>query len=110
MHPVDPQPRPSREHQIEAERLLLAALCQQTLEHAAREEVLLRLSHRKFAHAEHQLVFWALSQLPARDPSTIRELLATRLTLMGFPDFDIDHFFSTPPSSERDISALLERL
>ena len=110
IHSVNAPRRTNGERQIEAERLLLAALCQQTLPASIREETHQLLAKRKFAHAEHQLVFWALSELPAREPSMIRELLATRLTLMGFPDFDIDHLFDTPPPPEREIPALLEAL
>jgi hypothetical protein len=96
--------------QIEAERLLLTALCQQALDASAREEVLRHFAARKFAHPEHQIVFWALSQLPAREPSIIREVLATRLTVMGFPDLDVSAFFDGPPLPDRKIPALLRIL
>lgn len=102
--------RSTPERQIDAERLLLTALCQQTISQSAQEEVLRHFAARKFAHAEHQVVFWALSQLPARDPAIIRELLATRLTVMGFPDLDFDVFFKGPVPSESEISTLLQLL
>jgi hypothetical protein len=98
------------ERQIEAERLLLGALCQQTLDATAREDVLRHFATRKFAHAEHQVIFWALARLPAREPAVIREILATRLTVMGFPDLDVSAFFDAPPLEDRKIPALLRIL
>ena len=103
-------PERQEDRRIEGERLLLAALCQQRLDAATREEVLRHFSTRKFAHPEHQVVFWALSQLPAKEPSIIREVLATRLTVMGFPDLDVSAFFGAPALPDRDISALLRVL
>ena len=104
------RPERQEDRRIEAERLLLTALCQQTLDATAREDVLRHFSTRKFAHPEHQVLFWALSQLPAREPAIIREVLATRLTVMGFPDLDVSAFFDAPALPDRDISALLRVL
>ena len=103
-------PQRQKERQIEAERLLLAALCRQTLDTKAREEVFQHFASRKFTHPEHQVVFWALAQLPPREPAIIREVLATRLTIMGFPDLDVNAFFDTAPLPNRKIPALLRLL
>jgi hypothetical protein len=103
-------PERENERQIEAERLLLGAICQQTLDATAREDVLRHFASRKFARPEHQVVFKALSQIPAREPAIIREVLATRLTVMGFPDLDVSAFFDAPPLPDRKVFALLRLL
>lgn len=107
---VQAQPQSTRERQIEAERLLLSALCQRSLPESTQEDVLRNFAKRKFAHPEHQLVFWALSKLLAKEPAVIQELLAARLTLLGFPDLDFKIFFESPVPAPTEIPALLQLL
>lgn len=95
---------------IEAERRLLTALCQRSLPLSTLEQVCVRLGTRKFAHFEHLLIFSALSRIPARTPLQLRELLASRLTLLGFPDIDVTCFLEDRPPAESEIPALLARL
>jgi hypothetical protein len=100
----------ARERQAQAERRLLAGLCQGSLSQQIREDVQRRLAARKFADPEHDVIFQALSTLPNGEPERIRVALLTRLTRLGFPDLDLESLFTIVPPSETEIPALLELL
>ena len=64
-------------------------------------EPMRRLARHRFRDPVHQEIFNTLGELrkiapPGSQawPATVREHLASRLTLKGFPDFDIDILFS----------------
>ena len=93
-----------------AERRLLAALCQNALDPAARIEVLRRLAGCVFADPEHEVIFRALANVPVSDPERARAALGIRITRLGFPDFDLDPFFNITPPDVSEFAALFALL
>ena len=93
-----------------AERRLLAALCQNALDPAARNEVLRRLAGYAFADPEHEVIFRALANVPVSDPERARAALGVRITRLGFPDFDLDPFFTVTPPDVFEFAALFALL
>ena len=95
---------------VEAERQLLAALCQNSLDADTRAEVLRRLARCVFADPEHEVIFRALTKLPEHDPERGRIELGVRVTRMGFPDFDLEPFFNVAPPDTSEVAALFALL
>jgi hypothetical protein len=98
------------ERRIEVERLLLAALCQGTLDDESREELLRRLEKHAFATPDHEIVFRALRKLPALNPERMREALAATVTRMGFPDVDMNVFLQPHAFAQGNLADLLREL
>ncbi len=94
------------DERVLAERRLLAALCQNALDPAARIEVLRRLAGYTFADPEHEVIFRALATMPVTDPERARAALGIRITRLGFPDFDLDPFFNITPPDVSEFAAL----
>jgi hypothetical protein len=95
---------------VSAERGLLAAVCQNSLDPAARLDVLRRLARYAFADPEHEVIFRALANMPVTDPERARTALGIRITRSGFPDFDLDPFFSITPPAASEFAALFALL
>lgn len=79
------------------------------------DEQLRRLAGYRFADPTHQIVFDALSEFRRHDAGgsntgqeTLREYVARRLTLRGFPDVDLEAIFR--PRSAAEPEADLQRL
>ena len=102
--------RDDRDKRIAAERRLLAAVCQNTLDAAARFEVMQRLAECALADPEDEVIFRALTKLPAGDPERTRMELGARITRLGFPDFDLDPFFNIAPADASELPALFAML
>ena len=98
--------RDDRDKRIGAERRLLAAVCQNTLDAGARFAVMQRLAECALADPEHEVIFRALTKMPAGDSERTRIDLGVRVTRLGFPDFDLDPFFSITPAGASEIPAL----
>jgi DnaB-like helicase N terminal domain len=95
----------------EIERRLLAALCAATLDRKTRAQILKRLSAHTFANPDHEIIFQALRKMPPRATGRqIRETLSSRLTLLGFPDIDVEPIFELSPPSSDTITQLLQQL
>jgi hypothetical protein len=92
------------------ERQLLAALCSQALDHKARTAILKGLAAHRFANADHEVIFQAISKMPHASGERIRETLRSRLTRLGFPDIDVEPIFELVPESAEEIEALLRKL
>jgi hypothetical protein len=99
-----------RDKRIGAERRLLAAVCQNTLDSAARFAVMQRLAECSLADPEDEVIFRALTKMSATDPERTRSDLGVRITRMGFPDFDLDPFFNIAPAGASEIPALFALL
>lgn len=97
----------SRNQIIEAERRLLAALCQDSLSPTARAQIHQQLARHRFQLPENQIILQAISELPASTPEGMRKTLQAKLTRMGFPDTDTDALFHSEPIAENDLVALL---
>ena len=99
-----------RESRIEAERKLLAALCQGALDARTRGTILQRLKHYVFAEPDHEVLYRALATMPAVDPADARQALTQAVTRLGFPDVDLDSLFTLSPPKPAEVAALLELL
>ena len=107
-----------RAARIAAERQLLAALCQGSLDARTRETALRRLARHHFAEPEHEVIFQAIEKLPTEKPPNAgrdatkdtREKLIAALMRRGFPDLDIEPFFSMAAPSGNEVSKLLEEI
>jgi|ERR1700735_3249936 hypothetical protein len=82
-----------RAHLEDRERIYLALLCQGLLSDALRAEVQDLLARHPWEYADHRAVFEALSGWHVEHVA-IRDGLPARLTLIGFPDTDIEFYFS----------------
>jgi hypothetical protein len=98
--------REEHEKRVGAERRLLAAVCQNTLDAAARFDVMQRLAECALIDPEHEVIFRALTKMAAGDPERTRTELGVRITRMGFPDFDLDPFFNIVPAGASELPAL----
>jgi replicative DNA helicase len=101
----------SREHRIQAERTLLAALCRATLAPESRSAILARLNNHAFAAADHQVIYRALASISSSaDRADLPRTLAQAVTRLGFPDLDLDVLLHTPPPTAQEISAAFDQL
>lgn len=101
---------PVREARTEAERRLLAALCQNVLGSRARAEVMRCFRNHRFAHPDHEVIYRALATSPIGEPADIRATLAQAVTRLGFPDMDLDSLFDTPAPTPEKIAAWIQEL
>jgi DnaB-like helicase N terminal domain len=99
-----------REERIEAERKLLAALCQSGVSAEARAEILRLLKLHAFAEPDYQVIFRALAAMPTTGSSDTRQALTQAVTRMGFPDLDLDGLFEEYSPAADEIAGLLDRL
>jgi hypothetical protein len=95
---MDPARR--REH----ESAVLRALCQGALDADARKRAFALLRGYSFQERMHRVVFDVLAESPGDDPRALRESLAARLTIRGFPEVDLEPFFA-PPALDADRAA-----
>jgi len=107
---VEPTSVRDRDERIAAERLLLAALCQHTLDDATCRELVARLAFHNFSIPDHEILFRALSPLVQAAPQQIKDAVKTRVTLFGFPDLDVEPFFVAAPPSAGEVRELLKQL
>jgi hypothetical protein len=65
---------------------------------ATRAIILTKLLAHHWQDPEHRVVFEALTALPGRQASALREQLPAQATRMGFPDVNWDAYFATGPA------------
>lgn len=99
-----------RQEQIEAERKLLTALCQSTVDARMRATILQRLKDHIFVEPDYEVIYRAMAAMPAIDSADVRETLARAVTRLGFPDLDCDTLFTAAPPKPAEVAALLESL
>jgi hypothetical protein len=63
---------------------------------ATRSTILAKLLPHHWQDPEHRVVFEALTALPGRQPSALREQLPAQATRMGFPDVNWQNYFAAP--------------
>ena len=78
------------ENEIESLRML----CDGRTTQASRVELLVSLKSHPFLNHEHEVVFESICFLLPRGP-ILRERLTVHLNNRGFPDIDLDKYFST---------------
>jgi hypothetical protein len=94
--PTKPNP-----HDVpELESKILRALCSNPSppadNPAARVTILAKLRPHRWQDPEHQVIFEALTALPGRQTSALREQLPAQATRMGFPDVNWQKYFAAP--------------
>lgn len=113
---MDPQPAaPSKIEGaprlvLEREFQALRALCQDTGQRAFWHRGTALLADYRFRDPLHQLVFDSLRELDSAAPDNIRDQLLQRLTVKGFPDVEIEHFFHGHAVSADQAIAIMEQL
>jgi hypothetical protein len=107
---MDRPAKTSRDEQIEAERKLLTALCQSTLDAHMRATILRRLQEHIFVEPDYDVIYRALAAMPEVGSADIRETLARAVTRLGFPDVDFDSLFNAALPSPAEVEGLLESL
>jgi hypothetical protein len=63
---------------------------------AKRATILAQLRTHHWHDPEHRVVFEALTALPGRQASELREQLPAQATRMGFPDVNWQNYFAAP--------------
>jgi hypothetical protein len=63
---------------------------------AKRATILAQLRAHHWQDPEHRVVFEALTLLPGRQASDLREQLPAQATRMGFPDVNWQNYFAAP--------------
>ncbi len=87
---------------LDLESRILRALCTGQSAFAApgthhvsgRATILTQLRAHRWQVPEHRVVFEALTLLPGRPSTELREQLPAQVTRMGFPDVNWDHYFA----------------
>jgi hypothetical protein len=84
---------------LDLESRILRALCSnpspRTDNSAARANILAQLRPHHWQDSEHRVVFEALTALPGRDATELREQLPAQATRMGFPDVNWENYFAS---------------
>lgn len=84
-----------RETQFVAELRALRTLCDESIARNLRQNLIQSLGPRSFADPEHQVVFESIVALFPRGPIR-QEQLRVHLNNRGFPDTDVEKYFSSP--------------
>jgi hypothetical protein len=85
----------NREKQHVAELRALRTLCDESIPRNLRQNLIQSLGPRSFADPEHQVVFESIVALFPRGPIRA-EQLRIHLNNRGFPDTDVEKYFSSP--------------
>ena len=93
---------------IAAERDLLRLLCSILVKPVTRVELCRLVDPEKFVDATQRIVFEEIRALGAVDSKRLLEILPTRVTNRGFPDFDLDEILTPKLVSEQDIENLFQ--
>jgi hypothetical protein len=99
---------------VDLESGILRALCGNPYSHldnsAARAMILAQLRPHLWQDSEHRVVFEALTALPGRNATELREQLPAQATRMGFPDVNWESYFASAaadPAIETLVAELL---
>jgi hypothetical protein len=99
---------------LDLESRILRALCSnpssRTDNSAARAIILARLRPHRWQASEHSVVFEALTALPGRDATELREQLPAQATRMGFPDVNWENYFASVAADSAIESLVAELL
>jgi hypothetical protein len=92
----------------EMERDTLRLLCSVLLKPATRVELCRLLDSEKFHEPMPRIVFEEIRALGAVDAKQLLQLLPTRITNRGFPEFDLRELLEPKLVSEEQIEKLFE--
>jgi hypothetical protein len=98
----------SKQDQIDPrlERDTLRLLCSVLIQPVTRVELARLLDASPFQEAVHRVLFEEIRSIGAVSSPSLRELLPGRITLRGFPDFDLKEFLSPDFVSAAEIEKL----
>ena len=103
-------PEDANDALVDAEQILLRALCHSDAARALRSEILQRAEGHAFREVRHQIVFRALREIGRHGSAGLQPHLAAHLTRLGFPDIDAEALFAGAPPTEAEIRGALGRL
>ena len=86
----------------------LRLLCSVLIKPGTRYEFCRMIDPKVFEEALQSIVFEEVKALGAVESRRLRELLPGRITLRGFPEFDLQEFLSPNEVSEQEIEKLFE--
>jgi hypothetical protein len=86
----------------------LRFLCSVLIKSGTRSEICKLLDPRVFDDPLHRVVFEEIRDMGSIDSRRLRELLPTRVTMRGFPDFNLKQLLAPYEVSEREIDHLFE--
>ena len=93
---------------IAAERDLLRLLCSVLVKPVTRVELCRLVEPSKFVEPLQRVLFEEIRALGPVDAKQLLQLLPTRVTNRGFPDFDLDDLLTPKLVSESDIERLFQ--
>ena len=93
---------------IAAERDLLRLLCSILVKPVTRVELCRLVDPEKFIDNTQRIVFEEIRALGPIDSKRLLEVLPTRVTNRGFPDFELDELLNPKLVSEADIEKLFQ--
>jgi len=93
---------------IAAERDLLRLLCSILVKPVTRVELCRLIDPEKFIDNTQRIVFEEIRALGAVDSKRLLEVLPTKVTNRGFPDFELDELLTPKLVSEADIEKLFQ--
>jgi len=94
----------------EIERDTLRLLCSELIQPATRLRLIGILQEAVFADPLHRVMYEEIAAIGEMPAKRLRELLPGRVTLRGFPDFDLKEVLERDGSRDEDIDHWFESL
>ena len=95
-------------HEFQLQKNTLRFLCSVLIKSGTRSEICKLLDPIVFDDPLHRVVFEEIRELGSIDSRRLRELLPARVTIRGFPDFDLNELLAPREVSEKEIDQLFE--
>ena len=95
---------------IDAERRLLQALCQDSCEASARNLARSALADYRWCEPVHEIIFRFVVKQTEPAVILLRDQLPALLTRKGFPDVEWEEFFRAASISETKLADLIRKL
>lgn len=95
---------------IDAERLVIRALCMGTPQGSVKDAVISLLANYHWGSQLHQVIFEAIESVPSDDPANIRQVLPAKLTRLGFPDVEWEELFEGHSLSKDEIMIVVRQM
>jgi len=94
--------------EFELQKNTLRFLCSVLIKSGTRSEICKLLDPIVFDDPLHRVVFEEIRELGSIDSRRLRELLPARVTIRGFPDFDLNDLLAPREVTEKEIDQLFE--
>ncbi len=95
-------------HEFQLQKNTLRFLCSVLIKSGTRSEICKLLDPIVFDDPLHRVVFEEIRELGSIDSRRLRELLPARVTIRGFPDFDLNELLAPREVTEKEIDQLFE--